>query len=167
MVVEKEIKLVNPKFTVADVYYWCECKDISVLKIVDTYMVSKRLEGVISDGNLTDDNLVRIREIDGAPYFTVKGPDMSWSVYKKREEFEVLITPLVKDVICGLGQPALVIVKDRYVLEGGMFEMIYDTVYGVSVIGKDIALSHDLNGWYNMIQTNIFEVEDITDKGLD
>ena len=162
MVVEKEIKLVNPKFSLTDVFYRCDCTGMESLRVVDTYMVPNLCD---SDG--VDDSLVRIREIDGVPYLTVKGPDISSGVYKKREEFEVPVTPMVKDAICGLGSVALVIEKDRYVFEGGMFEMVYDTIYGVSIPGRDIALSHDSDRWYDLIQTNIFEVEDITEKGLD
>lgn len=162
MVVEKEIKLVNPKFSLTDVYYSCDCTGMESLKVVDSYIVPNLCD---SDG--VEDSLVRIREIDDVPYLTVKGPDISSGVYKKREEFEVPVTPMVKDAIVGLGSVALVIEKDRYVFGCDRFEMIYDTIYGVSIPGRDIALSHDSDKWYDLIQTNVFEVEDITEKGLD
>ncbi len=162
MVVEKEIKLVNPKFSLTDVYYSCDCTGMESLKVVDSYIVPNLCD---SDG--VEDSLVRIREIDDVPYLTVKGPDISSGVYKKREEFEVPVTPMVKDAIVGLGSVALVIEKDRYVFGCDRFEMIYDTIYGVSISGRDIALSHDSDKWYDLIQTNVFEVEDITEKGLD
>ncbi|NOQ56262.1 MAG: hypothetical protein GQ477_05670 [Nanohaloarchaea archaeon] len=165
MVVEKEIKLVNPKFSVSDVYYICDCTGMESLKVVDTYMVPNGSDLWACDKS--NSSLVRIREIDNEPYLTIKGSDRSSGVYKEWEEFEVPVTPMAKDAIFGLGSVALVIEKQRYVFEGGDMDMIYDAVYGVSIPDKDILLSHDSDKWYNLIQTNIFEVENITDKGLD
>ena len=162
MVIEKEIKLINPKFGIKELYHGCHSTKMECLTIVDTYVVPNGFSG-----DSKDTNLVRIREVDGEPYLTVKGPDMSSGMYKEREEFEVPVASIVKDAICGLGEVSLVLKKQRYIFDYRGVETFFDTVYGVFTPNKDVGIPQDSPEWFQKVYTTIFEAEDLSLSDVD
>ena len=153
MVMEKEVKVFNPAFSVGDVSSVSDGLSYEC-RIIDTY-----LDTPDGSGFLEKDVQVRIREVDGVPYLTVKGPNCSDEGYKLKEEYEVLVTDFARDALLEMGRVSLVLEKNRSAFRYNGLELCYDTVFSVSkgYYGR-VPFSY-MNLWQSMLMTDIFEIE--------
>ncbi|NOQ38541.1 CYTH domain-containing protein [archaeon] len=156
MAIEKEAKVFNPGFSKNYVFeaFGEDISSAQCSQIVDTY-----LESCCGQGFSADDRLMRVRDAGGNLYLTVKGPDVSDGIYKKREEYEVEITPMVRDTLFLMNRAVLKIEKNRYVLDYDGIELVYDTVFRFSRAEDERKHFFKMNIWSATQMTNIFEAE--------
>ena len=155
MAIEKEAKVINPGFSRDYLFeaFGASVSSAHCSRIVDTYLEPY---GYI---NLKSGRQVRIRDIDGDLYLTVKEPCIIGSPYKKKEELEALITENVKEALLLMNRAVLKIEKNRYVLDYDGIELVYDTVFRFYRPDSNTRHFFKQNMLSAMRVTNIFEAE--------
>lgn len=155
MAIEKEAKVFNPEFSKEYVFetFGGDISSAQCYRIVDTYLEPS---GYMY---LKSGRQVRIRDIDGDLYLTVKEPCIFGSPYKEKEELEALITEDVKDALLLMNRAVLKIEKNRYVLDHDGIELVYDTVFRFYRPDCNIKHFFKQNMLSAMQMTNIFEAE--------